>query len=184
MAAAGCEGDDGGVKNKSVSLAIPERQFEHPPEFNIVLAYEEIVGGMQARRFFDALAVTHQMLFQFRCQFWKLEVLGIPQLFEVAVRDASSADMIVIAKRDPQFSGDVKRWMQISLASRGADSHRLVVLLSGKTTHGGDESEACASARQLVKGSGASVLCKQIEWGITAPEFVAELSEGRPKEAR
>jgi hypothetical protein len=184
MAARGCQGEDGGVKNNTVSLAIREREVEHPPKFNVVLAYEEIVGGMEAKQFFGALAVTHQTLFQFRCQIWKFEVLGIPQLFEAAVRDASRADMIVIAKRKPQFSGEVKRWMQISLASRGARSHRLVVLLSGKATRRGGESEACASARQLVKGSGASVLCKEIEWGITAPEFAGEVTEARPKAGR
>jgi hypothetical protein len=173
MAGRRLEDEDVGMENKKVSLAIDRISVEGRPEFNVVLAYDEIAGGMRAKEFFDDLARLHGELFKFTCQLWNFEVMREPQLFEAAVRDASSAEMIVIATRRKEgVSGDARRWMERWLPSKDSGRDAILVLLTGKAAGAHCERAIRASLRQMADRGGVAFLSKEIDW----PETEAQLA--------
>src|ERR1051326_4688259 len=132
MAGRPFEDEHVGMENKKVSLVISRIGLEVRPEFNVVLAYDEIAGGMRAKELFDDLVRRHGDLFKFICQLWNFAVMREPELFEAAVRDASRAEMIVIATQNNQFPNQVRQWIERWLPRKGAASPTLVVLLNGQ----------------------------------------------------
>ena len=179
MAATRSEDDDVGMENKKVSLMIDRIGLEARPEFNVVLAYDEIAGGMRAKEFFDSLARLHGELFKFTCQLWNFEAMREPQLFEAAVRDASRAEMIVIATRRKEgVSGDARRWMERWLPSKDSSRDAILVLLTGKSTGADCEGAIRASLRQMADKRGVAFLSKEIDWPETEAQFAVP-SAGR-----
>jgi hypothetical protein len=102
-----------GMENKNVSPVIGRLGLEARPEFNVVLAYDEIAGGMRAKECFDDLARLHGELFNFNCQLWNFEVIRKPELFEAAAQDAARAKMMLLrpggARRFPVKPRDGSR---------------------------------------------------------------------------
>ena len=56
------------MEKKKVSSVINRIALEGRPEFNVVLAYDEIAGAMRAKECFDDLTRLHGELFKFKCQ--------------------------------------------------------------------------------------------------------------------
>src|SRR5678816_3273188 len=138
MAARRFDFEDVGMENNKASAVIGAMELEARPEFNVVLAYDEIAGAMRAKECFDDLVRAHGELFKFKCQLWNFEVMREPELFEAAVQDASRAEMIVIAtRRSEAISGDARRWIERWLLSKDACPDAMLVLLSGKAVDAG-----------------------------------------------
>jgi len=121
------------MENKDVSPLIGRIDLEVRPEFNVVLAYDEIAGGMRAKECFDDLTRLHGELFKFNCPLWNFEVMRKPELFEAKAQDATKAEMMVIAtRRSEAISGEAKTWIENRVRSKKANSCAILVLLSGK----------------------------------------------------
>jgi hypothetical protein len=173
MAGRRLEYDDMGMENKKLSVAIDRISLESRPEFNVVLAYDETAGGMRAKEFFDDLARLHGELFKFTCQLWNFEAMREPQLFEAAVRDASRAEMIVIATRRKEgVAGDARRWMERWLPAKDSGPDAILVLLTGKAAGAHCERAIRANLRQMADKRGVAFLSKQIDW----PETEAQIA--------
>ena len=100
----------------SANYFIPPQasDLEESPVFNVVIVYEDFETGKNARRTYDFLAEQLGKDCRFATQMWKFDVLGIPKLREMAAKDASAADIVIVAYHGgtglPQ---DVKAWLQM-----------------------------------------------------------------------
>jgi|SRR6185436_11970296 len=84
------------------------------PNFSVVIAYEDLDTGKNARRTYDHIA--HELGYdcQFINEMWNFDVLGLPRLREMAANDARQADMIIIACHgDKPLRDSVKAWMEL-----------------------------------------------------------------------
>ena len=171
-----------GMENKKVSSVINRIGLEGRPEFNLVLAYDEIAGGMRAKEVFDDLVRRHGDLFKFVCQLWNFAVMREPELFEAAVRDASKAEMIVIATPKNQFPNQVRRWIGRWLPRKGGASPTLVVLLNGKAKQAAEGPEGWEAVRQLVEGGGVAVLSKEVDWPAMESRFAVKITKAERRE--
>lgn len=98
------------------------------PVFRVVIAYQGLEAGKNARRTYDHIA--HQLGddCQFTNEMWNFDVLGIPRLRELAARDASQADMIIIACHgDQPLPDSVKSWIDLWMTEE-ANSIALVAI--------------------------------------------------------
>jgi len=101
------------------------------PTFNVVVVYEDFATGKRAKKTYDYLVANLGQDCHFSNQMWKFEVLSIPKLREMAAKDATAADVIIIsAHGDTELSADVKAWIETWL-SDGTDAMALVALFDG-----------------------------------------------------
>jgi hypothetical protein len=101
-------------------------EMEAAPTFNVVIAYEDFETGKHAKKTYDFLTEHLAKECNFASQMWKFDVLGIPKLREMAARDASSADIIVISCHGTtDLPADVKAWIELWLAE---DTHPIALV--------------------------------------------------------
>ena len=102
-------------------------EVESNPILNVLIAYEDFETGKHAKETYDFL---HEHL---RCectltnQMWKFDVLNIPKLREIAVRDASAADIIIISSHGEELPDHVRKWIE-SWLMQGSHALALVAL--------------------------------------------------------
>lgn len=174
-----------GMENKNISPVIGRIGLEARPEFNVVLAYDEIAGGVRAKECFDDLARLHGELFKFNCQLWNFELMRKPELFEAAAQDAGKAEMMVIAtRRSEAISGEAKRWIENWVRSKEAGPDAILVLLSGKAAAAGSGAGMGASLRKMAERSGVAFLCKEVGWPATDSELAAQSASPMRHDAR
>jgi hypothetical protein len=101
---------------------------ETPPVFNVVLVFEDFNTGKRAKRAYDFLAANLTHEWQLISQMWKFEVLSIPELRELAAKDAAMANLIIVSSRgDRELPDPVKDWIEMWLGY-GGDAVALVAL--------------------------------------------------------
>ena len=84
-----------------------------PPHFNVVIAYEDFETGKHAKKTYDFLAENLGHDCQLQHQMWKFDVLSIPKLAEIAARDATAADIIVVSCHGQNdLPETVKKWIE------------------------------------------------------------------------
>ena len=98
------------------------------PAFGVVLVFEDFNTGKRAKRAYDFLAASLTQEWQVISQMWKFEVLSIPELREMAAKDAAMANLIIVSSRgDRELPAHVKDWIEMWLGYRG-DAVALVAL--------------------------------------------------------
>jgi len=81
--------------------------------FNVVMAYEDLETGKHAKCTYDFLVERLGHECQFHNQMWKFDVLGIPELREMASRDAALADIVIISCHGSNaLPHAVKSWIE------------------------------------------------------------------------
>ena len=109
----------------------PEREFK--ASFNVVIVYEDLETGKQAKRTFDFLAEQLKGDCAFSNQMWKFDVLNIPKLREMAAKDAAAADIVIVSCRPRnELAPEVKAWIELWLAEQNG-AIALVALLENST---------------------------------------------------
>ena len=87
--------------------------LDETPDFNILIAYEDFECGKQAKATYDFLVENLDADCQFTNTMWKFDVLGISKLREMAAKDATNADIVIIAcKGHHRLPGEVKAWFE------------------------------------------------------------------------
>jgi hypothetical protein len=90
------------------------------PVFSVVIAFEDFDTGKRANRAYDFLVANLSQEWRVTSQMWKFEVLGIPELRQMAAEDVASANIIIISSRgDRELPTDVKAWIELWLGYRG-----------------------------------------------------------------
>jgi hypothetical protein len=94
--------------------------LETNPTFNVVIAYEDFETGKQAKKTYDFLVENLGRECQLTNQMWKFEVLRIPKLREMAVKDATMADILLVSCHGGNdLPAEVKRWLETWLEQPG-----------------------------------------------------------------
>src|SRR5262245_17135004 len=84
--------------------------FGAGPAFNVVIAYEDFETGKQAKRTYDFLVDHLGRDCQFTNSMWKFDVLNIPKLLDIAVKDGLVADIVIISAHGQDLPTHVKTW--------------------------------------------------------------------------
>jgi len=103
------------------------------PVFSVVIAYEDLESGKQAKQTYDFLAEKVGPDCRFTNQMWKFDVLGIPNLRDIAVKDAAMADIIIVSCQGDALPIPAKSWIE-SWASLPVNAMALIALLGGAQT--------------------------------------------------
>jgi hypothetical protein len=121
------------------SLSISS-DLESNPLFNVVIAYEDFETGREAKKVYDFIASN--LAAECRCehQMWKFDVFAIPKLREMAARDASAADIIVISSRSGSLPEAVRNWVDSWLLDKPAGL--ALVCLCDETDEPGDSADS------------------------------------------
>lgn len=104
-------------------------EVESTPVFNVLIAYEDFETGKHAKETYDFLAENLGKECQLTNQMWKFDVLSIPKLREIAVRDATMADIILIGCHGEQLPDYVVKWTE-SWLMEGTHALALVALIA------------------------------------------------------
>lgn len=84
---------------------------------NVVIAYEDFETGKSAKRVYDVLLEYLGSECELSSLMWKFDVLRIPKLLDMAMRDAETADILVVSCRgQDELPPAVKRWLETGLA--------------------------------------------------------------------
>jgi hypothetical protein len=102
--------------------------------FNVLIAYEDFATGNRALSVFDRLfPASGGSPFFSTHNVWKFDLLEITKFRDVAAAEAANADMVIISAHvGRELPAVVKRWMEIWIKRRHAESGALVVLLDGQ----------------------------------------------------
>jgi hypothetical protein len=93
---------------------VASSEREGIPVFSVVIVYEDFRTGKQAKRACDFLEENLSHEWRVTSQMWKFEVLSIPELREIAAKDAAMANLIIVSSRgDDELPADVKDWIEM-----------------------------------------------------------------------
>jgi len=102
-------------------------EVEGNPAFSVLIAYEDFDTGKLAKRTYDFLVENLGRDCNFVNQMWKFDVLSIPNLRQIAVDDATGADIIIISCHGDELPEHVKLWIE-SWLERALNPLALVAL--------------------------------------------------------
>ncbi len=103
--------------------------LEIRPTINAVIAYEDLATGKRAKEICNYFSNHLDGDCEVKYDIWRFDVLADPRLKKIAVLDAVSADIIVIALRgDRDLSIDVKTWIGLWLQQKNRPSDILLAL--------------------------------------------------------
>jgi len=102
-------------------------EVESNPVFNVLIAYGDFETGKHAKETYDFLAENLGRECRLTNQMWKFDVLSIPKLREIAVRDGTMADIILIASHGDPMPDYVCKWIE-SWLLEGTHALALVAL--------------------------------------------------------
>jgi len=112
----------------------PRLQNDQPPAdglseqasgLGVVVVYEDFDAGRQARQTCDRLVQTLGPETLCTTRMWKSDVLRIPRLREIAARDASMAEIVMVASHGGLLPEHLRLWAELWLAF----DHRSEVLV-------------------------------------------------------
>jgi hypothetical protein len=93
--------------------AQPSFELENQPTFNVVTVYEDFAAGKHAKETYDYLVHQLGRDYEFTNQMWKFDVLGNAKMREMAAKDATEADLIIISSHGiGELSEEVKAWVE------------------------------------------------------------------------
>ena len=102
-------------------------ETESNPAFNVLIAYEDLETGKHAKKTYDFLHENLGCECSLTNQMWKFDVLSIPKLREIAVKDAIGADIIIISSHGDELPQHVTKWIE-SWLMEGLSALALVAL--------------------------------------------------------
>src|ERR1043166_9215448 len=94
---------------------------EIPRTLNIITFFEDVATGKRGKQIFDYLAGHLGGEFEFNHQVWKFDVLSTPTLRELAAKDVSDADIVIVSARgDRALAPEVKSWLDVWIGQHAA----------------------------------------------------------------
>lgn len=102
--------------------------------FNVVIIYDCRDSAIRAKAIFDRLTARFGDDFHFECDFWRFDVLGLPEVHQLAFSAGQTADLIIIASQTGQISSAVETWLQNCVAQKADHPSALVGLFRENST--------------------------------------------------
>ena len=129
-------------------LPLDCQEAESNPTFNVLIAYEDFESGKHAKQTYDFLVENLGRECQLTNQMWKFDVLSISKLREIAVRDATMADIIILSSHCHELPEHVVKWIE-SWLMEGTGALALVALF--------EKNETCPSVHSSLRNYLADV---------------------------
>jgi len=100
------------------------------PQFEIVLAYQDLPTGLHARQFLNHVLDHCQLGAEFKLTLWKLDLFHLPELCEQAVHAACEAALILLSLRgDLGLDAKTENWLVQWIKRREGEECALAVLI-------------------------------------------------------
>ena len=96
------------------------------PTFNVLIAYENFETGKHAKGTYEFLQQHLGHDCHFAHTMWKFDVLALPKLWELALKDASVADIVIVSCKGNDLPGCVKSWIEAWLTGE----HKALALIA------------------------------------------------------
>jgi len=157
---------------------LPLVEADSGPPFNVLIVYEDFEAGKHAKHTYDYLVENLGKQCQLTNQMWKFDALSIPKLREIAVRDATMADIIIISSHGDQLPDCVTSWFE-SWLMEGAEALALVALFDPPASLSG-AAEMKAYFSSVAKRGGMEFFAQPDEWpenDLEEPSFLLGLSQ-------
>jgi len=116
-----------GMQHTIAFIPSDSTEAESNPAFNVLIAYEDFETGKHAKKTYDFLQENLGRECSLTNQMWKFDVLSIPKLREIALKDAVMADIIIISSHGDELPGHVTKWIE-SWLMEGTSALALVAL--------------------------------------------------------
>lgn len=95
-------------------------EAESRPTLNVVIIYEDFAAGKHAKATYDYLVNQLGRDFEFSNQMWKFDVLGIPKMRQMAVKDAAASDLIIVSTHGVgELPAEVRLWVDEWAENKG-----------------------------------------------------------------
>lgn len=151
------------------------------PTFNVLMVYEDFETGKRAKETYDFLVSHLDCTCEFMSRVWKFEVLGIPELVELAIEDAVAADLVIISSHGgkalpPQVADWMDRWMAVG-------THNTMALVALFECSPEEASGVREQLREAANRKGIKFFSQTEKWALAPtasdPFFSAEQDVGK-----
>jgi hypothetical protein len=159
------------------SISAGAAGIETPPEFKLLIAYDDFANGRYAMRFLERLVDEFGRLFSFIPRLLKFEDLMRPQVAEQVEKEAAEADMVVVAAYgEADLPTLVKDWLCKLGPRKGKDDGTLVALFSSGKEGTASHRPAQWHLRKAARRSDREFVCNPIDWPAKEATFPVEIT--------
>jgi CheY-like chemotaxis protein len=128
----------GNMNNGQTQYGVDPWESIRPHNLRIVIIYETLVDGMLAKRFSDQVIakVDNGQDLAVNLNVWSSEMLGIPEILNLAGVASATADIVIVSVTDAKsLPRQVKNWIAM-WTSLVKDNHPFVAALFKNTVNG------------------------------------------------
>ena len=166
----------------------------HNSVLKVIVAYEDIITGVEATAVLSRLAGQLETEFQIKSDTWRMdnsawrfEMLRDPELWKQAATEAVEADIIIISVGCAELPACVRNWIESVLPMKGGRPAALVAMLDRRNDASGEPPRPEAYLRRLARQCGLDFFCNtdsrppRVESGIGS---IISRSGGNPATER
>ena len=158
------------MRNTVGLFSFTASEFETNPSFSVMIAYEDFESGKHAKRTYDVLAENVGTNYKCSNQMWKIDVLTVPVLREMAARDAAGADMVIISVRGTRdLFPELKDWLRLWLVTPGR-TKSLVALVDSRERQSESWPGICAFLSEAARQAGVEFFAQPGDTASSSPE--------------
>lgn len=100
------------------------------PQFEVVLAYQDLPTGLHARQFLNHVLDHCQLASNFKLTLWKLDLFHLPEICDQAVHAAGEAALVLLSLRgDIGLEVNTEKWLAQWIQLRRGEESALAVLI-------------------------------------------------------
>lgn len=150
------------------------------PPLNVLIAYQDLETGKHAKKTYDYLQANLGRECALTNQMWKFDVLSLPKLREIAIKDATLADIIIISSHGDELPESVTKWIE-SWLMQGTEALALVALFEKSEESVGSPLATRAYLAEVARRGGMEFFAQPDEWpGRTRVREPLTLPSGLP----
>jgi hypothetical protein len=151
---------------------------ENRPTLNVVIVYEDFAAGKHAQETYDFLVNQLGQDFDFSNQMWKFDVLDIPKMRELAVRDTAASDLVLVSTHGAgELPDGAKCWLNEWAGNKG-NTKALVALVDRPADLFGEVTSIRSCLQEAARRAGVDFFGQPDELPALEEDFsVQQISE-------
>jgi hypothetical protein len=149
-------------------------EAESRPTLNVVILYEDFNAGKHAKETYDYL--VHQLGhdFEFYNQMWKFDVLVIPKMRQMAVKDAAASDLIIVSTHGVgELPPEMKLWIEEWVENKG-HARALVTLVDRPKDIFSEDTSIRSCLQDAAGRAGVAFFAQPDDWPDREADFSLE----------
>lgn len=164
------------------TLEKPAYEGENRPALNVVIIYEDFAAGKHAQETYDFLVNQLGQDFDFTNQMWKFDVLDIPKMRELAVRDTAASDLVLVSTHGAgELPEGARRWLDEWAQNKGS-AKALVALVDRPENLFGEAVSIRSCLHEAAKRAGVDFFGQPDELPGLEDDFSAEQIHDRAEQ--